>query len=108
MGKFVKITPKCGKKIIQPLLFAYKEVPQVFTDFSPFELIFGHNVRGLIFLIKEMLLEPDDVEAIRVTKYVMDVRGMSRNFKQLSNENGSVSKRKQYVYYERNTRKRNY
>ena len=100
--------PEMWDKFIQPLLFAYREVPQVSTGFSPFELIFGHNVRGPLFLIKERLLEPDDVEQIPVTKYVMDMREKIRNFMQLSNENESVSKRKQKVYYDRKTRKRNY
>ena len=59
--------PEMWDKFIQPLLFAYREVPQVSTGFSPFELIFGHNVRGPLFLIKERLLEPDDVEQIPVT-----------------------------------------
>lgn len=26
------------------LLFAYREVPQAITGFSPFELLFGHEV----------------------------------------------------------------
>ena len=29
-----------------PYLFAYREVPQSTTGFSPFELVYGHAVRG--------------------------------------------------------------
>ena len=37
-------------RLLPYLLFAYREVPQASTGFSPFELLYGHNVRGpLIF-----------------------------------------------------------
>ncbi|KAJ1166641.1 hypothetical protein NDU88_007040, partial [Pleurodeles waltl] len=35
------------------LLFAYREVPQKGVGFSPFELLFGHPVRGPLALVKE-------------------------------------------------------
>ncbi|KAJ1172354.1 hypothetical protein NDU88_004201 [Pleurodeles waltl] len=37
------------------LLFAYREVPQKGLGFSPFELIYGHPVRGPLSLVKETL-----------------------------------------------------
>ena len=33
-------------RMISHLLFAYKEVPQSSTGFSPFELLYGRDVRG--------------------------------------------------------------
>ena len=38
--------PKDWNKYIDPLLFAYREVPQESLGFSPFELIYGWPVRG--------------------------------------------------------------
>ena len=35
-------------KMITYILFAYREVPQATTGFSPFELLFGHNVNGTV------------------------------------------------------------
>ena len=34
-------------KLVPFVLFAYREVPQASTGFSPFELMFGRMVRGL-------------------------------------------------------------
>ena len=35
------------------LLFAYREVPQASTGFSPFELLYGRQVRGPLDILKE-------------------------------------------------------
>ena len=40
-------------KLIPYLLFAYREVPQGSTGFSPFELLYGRNLRGPLDVLKE-------------------------------------------------------
>ena len=40
-------------RLIPYLLFAYREVPQSSTGFSPFELLFGRPVRGPLEVLKE-------------------------------------------------------
>ena len=34
-----------------PYLFAYREVPQSTTGFSPFELVYGHAVHGSLDIL---------------------------------------------------------
>ena len=46
--------PRQWYRFINPLLFAYREVPQAYTEFSPFELLCGHTVRGPITILKEL------------------------------------------------------
>ena len=94
---------------MQPLLFAYREVPQASTGFSPFELTLGYNVRGPLFLLKEKFLDEfSDEDQIPITEYVMNMRNRIKDFLKLSNMNEEGSKSKQKYYYDRNTRKRNY
>ncbi|GFS20956.1 Pol polyprotein [Elysia marginata] len=38
--------PRQWHRYINPLLFAYREVPQEPTHFAPFELLYGRTVRG--------------------------------------------------------------
>ena len=40
-------------RLLPYLLFAYREVPQASTGFSPFELLYGRNVRGPLDILKE-------------------------------------------------------
>ena len=51
------------------LLFAVRESVQESLGFSPFELVFGHGVRGPLLLLKEKWLD-EDPEKISVLKYV--------------------------------------
>ena len=41
-------------KMIPYILFAYREVPQATTGFSPFELLFGRDVRGPLDVLREL------------------------------------------------------
>lgn len=52
--KFVDETGRDWDQWLPYLLFAYREVPQASTRFSPFELLYGHEVRGLLTLLKEV------------------------------------------------------
>ena len=41
-------------KLVPYVLFAYREVPQASTGFSPFELVYGRAVKGPLDILKEM------------------------------------------------------
>ena len=45
---------------IRLFLFAIKESVQASLGFSPFELVFGHTVRGPLKLLKEKFLSQED------------------------------------------------
>ena len=53
------------------LLFAVRESVQESLGFSPFELVFGHSVRGPLKLFKEKVLSHDDV-SLNLLQYVSD------------------------------------
>lgn len=42
--------------LLPAILFAYREVPQNSTGFSPFELVYGANPRGPLSIYKELLI----------------------------------------------------
>ena len=46
--------PKQWHRLINPVLFAYREVPQESTGFSPFQLLYGRSVRGPGTTLKEL------------------------------------------------------
>ena len=53
-------TDKDWDEGIHLLLFAVRESVQESLGFSPFELVFGHTVRGSLKLLKEKTLSDDD------------------------------------------------
>ena len=67
--------PRQWHRYINPLLFAYCEVAQESTGFSPFELLYGRAVRGPLFILKELWTK--EVEAPEVKnsyQYVFELR----------------------------------
>jgi transposase InsO family protein len=51
-----KMTITAGRswdKLLPYVLFAYREVPQASTGFSPFELLYGREVRGPLNVLRE-------------------------------------------------------
>ncbi|GFO01376.1 gypsy retrotransposon integrase-like protein 1 [Plakobranchus ocellatus] len=46
--------PRQWHRYINPLLFAYREVPQEFTHFAPFKLLYGRTVRGPMHILREL------------------------------------------------------
>ena len=109
LKKVTEDNPETWDRYLQALLFAYREVPQISTGFSPFELLFGHEVRGPLFLIKEkILLGNCSNEEIPVTQYVMQMREKIKEFMNLANRNELQSKKKQKTYFDRSCRKRSF
>ena len=53
LQKFVGNNPKEWDKMLPYLLFAYREVPEASLGFSPFELLYGREIRGPLSLVKD-------------------------------------------------------
>jgi len=64
-------TEKDWDEGIHLLLFAARESVQKSLGFSPFDLVFGHTVRGPLKLLKESLLSSSS-ESINLLQYVSD------------------------------------
>ena len=67
--------PRHWHRYINPLLFAYREVPQESTGFSPLELLYGRAVRGPMFILKELWTkELEEPEVKNSYQYVFELR----------------------------------
>ena len=87
------------------LLFAYQEVPQDSTGFSPFELLYGRAVRGPLDILKESWKEPKKCSD-NVVSYVLAVQQKLASMSDLVRDNLSEAQRRQKVWYDRNARQR--
>jgi len=66
-------TEKDWDEGVHLLLFAARESVQESLGFSPFELVFGHTVRGPLKLLKEKFISSSD-ESLNLLQYVSDFR----------------------------------
>ena len=60
-------------KLLPYLLFAYREVPHASTGFSPFELLYGRDVRGPLDVLQETWESSEECDE-NVVLHVMSMR----------------------------------
>ena len=73
LRKFVSRSQRDWDEYLPYLLFAYREVPQETTGFSPFDLLYGCHVRGPLDVLREGWTG-DKEAAVPVNTYVVEMR----------------------------------
>ena len=105
-----KAASKDGKdwdRILPYLLFAYREVPQASTGFSPFELLYGHHVRGPLDILKESW-EASTKSPESVVSYVLTMQERLAAIRDVVHENLQNAQTTQKEWYDRNARNREF
>ena len=100
-------TEKNWDEGIHLLLFAARDSVQESLGFSPFELVFGHTVRGPLKLLKEKLLEDDDC-ALNLLEYVSDFRGKLTEACDLARKNLKSAQNCMKSKFDKHTVRRNF
>ena len=77
--------PLMTDRLIPYLLFAYREVPQASTGFSPFELVYGRQVRGPLDILKESW-EASTKSTESVVSYVLAIQEKLADMSELARE----------------------
>ncbi len=105
LRKFVSHTGSDWDRWLPYLLFAYREVPQASTGFSPFELLYGRQVRGPLDLLRDYW-ESAKPEGDNVVAYVVRMRERLEDMTALAHEHMESAQRNQKVWYDRKARER--
>lgn len=90
------------------LLFAYREVPQASTGFSPFELLYAHQVRGPLDVLKESWEATDNPKKTNILTYVMKMREKLQQSTALARENLLRSQVQQKRWYDKTAKSRSF
>ena len=73
-----KVAAERGKdwhRYLTPLMFAVRDTPQDSTGFTPFELLYGRNVRTPMTILKELRTgKVEDQENVLTYQYVINLR----------------------------------
>ena len=94
-------------KLIPYVLFAYREVPQESTGFSPFELLYGREVRGPLDVLKETW-ERSPKSDDSVVSHVLVMRERMEQMATLVQNNLEKAQKSQKEWYDRHARQRKF
>ena len=94
-------------KLVPYLLFAYREVPQASTGFSPLELLYGRDVWGPLDILKESW-EASHKSDESIGSYVLSTREKLLNMSELVQENLSKSQSRQKTWCDKKARAREF
>ena len=101
-------TEKDWDEGIHHLLFAVREsVQESVSRFQPFELVFGHTVRGPLKLLKEKFLSQEDTP-LNLLQYVSDFRSKLLIACEAAKSNLESTQGKMKQNYEKNTKERRF
>ena len=92
-------TEKDWDEGIHLLPFAVRESVQESLGFSPFELVFGHSVRGPLKLLKEKFLSNDETP-LNLLQYVSDFRNRLSKACEVARSNLKTSQGKMKARYD--------
>ena len=92
-------------RLIPYVLFAYREVPQESTGFSPFELLYGREVRGPLDVLKEVWESSSRSDESTVS-YVLLMRERLEKMTTLVQTNMAKAQGQQKRWYDRTARQR--
>ena len=107
LRKTAKEERKNWDKLLPYLLFAYREVPQASTGFSPFELLYGRQVRGPLDVLRETW-ESSDRSSKSIVSYVINMREKMDQMTELVQENLAKVQKEQKRWYDRDARRREF
>ena len=89
------------------LLFAVRESVQESLGFSPFELLFGHTVRGPLKLMKEKLFE-DDSPLLNLLQYVANVKDKLEKVSEIARTNLKKAQNSMAEQYDKHAVRRSF
>ncbi len=104
LKRFVSETGKDWDKWLPYLLFAYREVPQAATGFSPFELLYAHPVRGPLDVLRENWEAADKLSQINIVSYVLKMREQLEKTTAMARQNLLQNQARQKEWYDRTAR----
>ena len=101
--------PRQWHRYINPLLFAYREVAQESTGFSPFELLYGRAVRGPMYILKELWTKEVKAPEVKNSyQYVFELREKLEDTLKIAHEELQKAQQKGKHYYDRKTKVRKF
>ena len=96
LKKMATERPKDWGRCIPSLLCAYREVPQGSLEFSPFEMLCGRTVQGLMQILKELWTKEIKSDEVKTTyQHVLDLKERLQQVCGVAHQNLKEEQKKQ-------------
>ena len=106
LKKMCQERPQDWDRYLSAVLFAYREVPQASTGFSPFELLYGRTVRGPMQVLKQLWTEQEVPETRNTYQYVLDLKHRLEETCRVARESLNEAQGFYKHHYDKTARKR--
>ena len=108
LKKLTADRPRDWHRYLPILLFAYRDACQASTGFSPFELVFGHRVRGPLTFLKECWTSQEAAteEEREVHEYLHEFKNRLRETCALAHDNLAKAHLRQKQVFDKKSRMR--
>ena len=105
MRKLINKEGRDWDQLLPYVLFAYREVPHSTTGFSPFELLYGREVRGPLDILKEeWVAEKRSDES--VISHILAIRERMEEMTDIVKDNVKEAQQQQKTWYDKTARER--
>uniref|UniRef100_K7EX21 Integrase catalytic domain-containing protein n=1 Tax=Pelodiscus sinensis TaxID=13735 RepID=K7EX21_PELSI len=105
LKKFAQEDPSGWDRALPALMFAVREVPQASTGFSPFELLYGRQPRGILDVVREAW-EDQVTQTTGSVPYILKLRERLQRVGEFAKQNLLDAQERQAQYYNRRARLR--
>lgn len=82
------------------MLFALREAPQDSLGLSPFELLFGRQIRGILNIDKDCLLQPQPDKSKTVSEYLSQLQATLSQARRIAKDSLLNSQRTVKYHYD--------
>ncbi|XP_065442518.1 uncharacterized protein LOC101931677 isoform X1 [Chrysemys picta bellii] len=106
--KFVNEHSNDWDLVLQQLLFAYRAVPHPSLGFSPFELVYGREVKGPLQLVKQQWEGFTPSPGTNILDFVSNLQNTLRHSLALAKENLKDAQEEQKAWYDKHSRERSF
>ncbi|XP_063587863.1 uncharacterized protein LOC134765248 [Penaeus indicus] len=99
--------PRDWDRYIPSVLFAYREIPNDTLGFSPFELLYGRQVRGPLSILHDLWTNSCLEDDVKTTyQYVLDLRLKLEESAQLASAHADINSKLYKSYFDRSAKRR--
>ena len=107
LKKLCMLKPRDWPRYLPAALFAMREMPSDSLQFSPFELLYGRQVRGLLAVLHALWVNPDLTDdLVSSYQFIFELRNKLAEVAELAHANLKVSSDCYKTYFDLKTSKR--